>query len=469
MKQRLPRIMLAAPSSGTGKTTVTCGLLQAWMSSGVSCTAWKCGPDYIDPMFHKYVLGISGGNLDSFFLTEDRVCRLMARGSGSCDLAVVEGVMGYFDGVAGISTWASSYDIARITKTPVILVVDAKGASLSVAAVIKGFLDYETEENETMVHNGIRGVILNRISPMMAERLKPQIEVLGVPVVGCIPVLEEMELKSRHLGLVMPEEISRLRQQMEQLGEQLKQTVDLNKMMEIAEQAPEIEVEIPGEAKPEETGRNVTIAVARDEAFCFYYQENLHLLERLGARVEFFSPLKDGGIPKGAQGLILGGGYPELYAGQLSDNVSMLTSIRQAVEHGIPMLAECGGFLYLHEHLEGVDGTISPMAGVVRGTGFKTEKLSRFGYLTLTSKKGDDCLKQPVKGHEFHYWDSTDGGTDWVAKKPLSTRSWDCIHSRRYQIAGFPHLYYPSNEDFIKTWLCGCRKYSANGERNAIS
>lgn len=447
MKRNVPRIMLAAPGSGAGKTTITCGLLQALMNRGISCQAWKCGPDYIDPMFHRYVLGIPGGNLDSFFLEEEQVRRLLVRETKEDSLAVLEGVMGYFDGVAGISTLASSYDIARITETPVILVVDCKGASLSIAAMVKGFLEYGTDNTGS---NGIQGILLNRISSMMAQRLIPEIEKLGVPVVGFLPVMKEMELASRHLGLVMPGEISQLRRQIEDLGRKLEETVDVDRILEIAGSAPRMEAEsmgaVGGQRGAEEA---VIIAVAKDKAFCFYYQENLHLLEELGARLEFFSPLEDAALPKGARGLILGGGYPELHADRLSGNEPMRAAIARAVKAGIPLLAECGGFLYLHEQLESTDGTLYPMAGVIKGQAFRTEKLSRFGYVTL----------QPtgIKGHEFHYWDSTDCGRDWVAEKPLSNRTWTCMHVNGNQVAGFPHLYYRSNETFIKEWLNACR------------
>lgn len=456
MKQVLPRIMLAAPSSGSGKTTITCGLLWALKTRGTSCTAWKCGPDYIDPMFHKYVLGVEGGNLDSFFLKEEEIRQLLVQETPQGNLAVMEGVMGYFDGLAGISTQASSYEVARITDTPVILVVDCKGTSLSIAAVIKGFLEYNADGSEGKKNNQIHGVILNRISLMMKERLTPIIEELGVPVVGWIPTSEEMKLESRHLGLVMPEEIGRLQEQIEAVGAQISKTVDIHKIIEIANSASPLERKTFGEVEEEKV--KIPLAVARDKAFCFYYQENLRLLEELGGELIFFSPLEDEQIPDGVQGLILGGGYPELYAAELSANTKMRAAVGQAIQNGIPLLAECGGFLYLHEQLEDKDGLVYPMVGVVEGKAYRTGKLSRFGYITLEPRQEDDCLKTEMKGHEFHYWDSTNCGEDWVAKKPLSTRSWNCIHSSKNQIVGFPHLYYPSNREFVRNWLKACRK-----------
>lgn len=459
MKRTIPRIMLAAPASGSGKTMMTCGLLQACLNRGLACAAWKCGPDYIDPMFHKYVLGISGGNLDSFFLEGDEIRSLLARETPEGSLAVLEGVMGYFDGVAGTSTWASSYEVAKKTETPVILVVDGKGASLSLAALVKGFLEYKPEGETGGNGNQIKGILLNRISPMMAERLRPRIEELGVPLVGYVPAMPQLQIKSRHLGLMMPEEVGQLRHQLDLLGEQLLKTVDFDKVLNLANQAPELEII---DVKAEALKRELVIAVARDEAFCFYYQENLRLLERLGARLVDFSPLRDEKLPEGAGGVILGGGYPELYGAELSGNRNMTAAIRTALAEGMPLLAECGGFLYLHERLEAEDGVAYPMVGFIKGEGYRTKKLGRFGYIAMTPKTGTGCLQSEIKGHEFHYWDSTANGDDWQAKKPLGDREWDCVHDGGGQIAGFPHLYYPSNEGFIKTWLDAAESYGAS-------
>lgn len=492
MTYHIPRIMLAAPASGSGKTTVTCGLLQALLDRNCSLAAFKCGPDYIDPMFHKYVLGIDGRNLDSFFLGEEEIRRQLTEAAVQKDMAVIEGVMGYFDGAAGTSTWASSYEIARITDTPVILVVDCKGASLSIVAVIQGFLQYGVTEDagenaaRHIPGNQIKGVLLNRMSAVMAERLKPEIERLGVSVVGWIPECAEMRLESRHLGLIRPDELDMLKTQIEGLAEQIRRTVDIDQICNIASLASDITMpetddlktvagKLAGNRKigesdlvPEISGtdleedHNLRIAVARDQAFCFYYQENFCLLESMGAELVMFSPMKDRELPPQINGMILGGGYPELYAAELSFNTSMLESIRTAMKSGMPTLAECGGFLYLHQELEGDDETSYTMAGVIDGTAFRTARLSRFGYITLEPNQTDCCLKTEIKGHEFHYWDSTSCGTDWTASKPLSTRSWTCVHSANYQITGFPHLYYPSNPDFLKRWLEGCRNYGIN-------
>ena len=459
----IPGILFAAASSGCGKTTITCGALRAWQRKGLKVKAWKCGPDYIDPMFHKQVLGIPGGNLDSFFLTEEDLRAQYQQKNEGFDLAVIEGVLGYYDGLGGISTQASTYEVTSAVDVPVILILDGKGASLSLAAMLRGFLQYQKNSH-------IVGVILNRTSPMIGARLKPVLEAEGVKYLGCVPVSKEIQFDSRHLGLVMPEEVSQIQKQLDEIADLLEKSVDLDGILEMAcgyvKNRENTEGEYVSDQKtPEKTGlftesrTPLRIAVARDEAFCFYYQENMELLESLGAELIPFSPIHDHELPESISGVILGGGYPENYAKALSENTSMLASIRQAWEAKMPFLAECGGFLYLHRELEGSDGIFYPLADVIPDKAWRTNRLGRFGYITLTPDKADTCLTGKIKGHEFHYWESGDCGTCWTAKKPLSDRSWSCIHSEQGQIAGFPHLYYPSAPEFIKRWLEMCRKW----------
>lgn len=465
----IPGILFAAASSGCGKTTITCGALRAWQRKGLKIKAWKCGPDYIDPMFHKQVLGIPGGNLDSFFLSKEALKAQYQQKNVGFDLAVMEGVMGYYDGLGGISIQASTYEVAQAVDVPVILILDGKGASLSLAAMLRGFLQYQKDSH-------IVGVILNRTSPMIGARLKPVLEAEGVKYLGCVPVSKEIQFDSRHLGLVMPEEVPQIQKQLDEIADLLEESVDLDGILELARSyAEKVENnEDAGLAKCQisqvamgiptglftESRKPLRIAVARDEAFCFYYQENMELLESLGAELIPFSPIHDQELPAKVSGVILGGGYPENYAKALSENTSMLASIRQAWENKMPFLAECGGFLYLHRELEGSDGIFYPLAGVIPDKAWKTNRLGRFGYITLTPDHPDVCLTGEIKGHEFHYWESGDCGTCWTAKKPLSDRSWSCVHSEQGQIAGFPHLYYPSAPEFAEQWLEMCRKWS---------
>ena len=478
------RWMIAAPASGSGKTAAVCGLLTLLKKRGCSTGAFKCGPDYIDPMFHKKVLGIPGCNLDSFFLEPEQLRDLFCRETAELEAAVVEGVMGYFDGVGGMP-WGSSWDIARILKLPVILVVDGHGASLSVLAQIKGFLDYQpTGERE---ENRIAGVILNRTSPSMCSVLKPRIEKeLGIACLGCIPVLKWLDLKSRHLGLLLPDEIGNLQEQMERLSQVLEESVDVERLLELG-RGPQRRHESgadqeDGAGREDEAGREdragrkkkqgeetFCLAAAMDEAFCFYYQENLELLRELGARIIPFSPLRDEKLPEQTDGILLGGGYPELYAAELGKNSRMRESIRRAAEEGMPILGECGGYLYLLEELEGEDGNMYPMAGVFSGSGKREERLRHFGYVTVRTGADSSYLKkgQQIRGHEFHYWhcqkDETEGAME--AKKPLGGKKWPAMRIKHQVTAGFPHLYYPSLPEFAERFARACMEYGQRRNR----
>lgn len=458
-----PRILLAAPGSGSGKTLLTTGLLTLFQNRGIRCRSFKCGPDYIDPMFHKYVLGIDSCNLDSFFLSQEELQALFRKRAADAELSVLEGVMGYYDGIGGNSTSASTYEVATITDTPAILVVNGKGSSLSLAAQIKGFLDYRKDSH-------ICGVILNKTNKMVGERLRPEIEKLGVRYLGAVPVCETMDIKSRHLGLTMPQEQSELRGHLNAFAKQLEEYLDVDGILELAgysgEKLPEAgktEQSNQTDLNQEETKQDEIrpidsesepptrrMAVAMDEAFCFYYQENLDFLRQHGWEVVPFSPLHDVALPEQVHAILLGGGYPELYAKNLSANEPMLASIRNAHAEGIKILAECGGFLYLQEHLEDETGRSWPMAGLIHADGFRTEKLGCFGYISLTQNGAVG-----IKGHEFHYWESTAPGSAFRAEKPQSNRGWDCMYRTDSLLAGFPHLYYLSGPDLILSFLSG--------------
>ena len=463
-----PRIMLAAPKSGSGKTLLTCGLLEVLRRRGLNPIACKCGPDYIDPMFHRYVLGIPGRNLDSFFMPAEGVRKVLvdAVREEQAGIAVLEGVMGYYDGLGGTETSASSWEIAGITDTPAILVLDCKGASLSAAAMASGFLHFREKSH-------IAGVILNRVSSMYYERLAAAVEeASGLPVLGYLPESEEYRMESRHLGLFLPGEIDRLRERIGRLADQMEKSIAVEQVLEVAgmlplrienkekEKAENESMEAESIAKfpacqEQKVTSRVRIGVARDEAFCFYYQENFRLLEQMGAELVYFSPLRDKKIPDRVDGLLFGGGYPENYARELAKNAAMRESIRRSIAAGMPFLAECGGFLYLHRTLEGSDGKHWEMAGVYPFDAYRTNRLRRFGYVRLLTSSG-----QEIHGHEFHYWESEDPGTDWEAVKPTGNRSWRCIHEKGGQIGGFPHLYYASCPDFLRKWLDVCAKGS---------
>ena len=454
--------MIAAPKSGSGKTTITCALLQSLKDRGQQVISYKCGPDYIDPMFHEKVLGVASKNLDTFFTDEEQTRRLFLKNRTGEEFVVIEGVMGLYDGLGGICRDGSSYHLAEVTDTPIILVVDAKGMGRSVLALVAGFLSYDKK-------GLIQGVIFNRMSKTYYEIIKPFAEQeLGIAVLGYFSEKKEYQVQSRHLGLVLPDEIEDIRCQIKKAAESLSQTVSVADILKIAESAGVIE-----NTESEDLGKIVTlavdrmiteqnpvIAVARDEAFCFYYEENLSLLEKYGARLEYFSPIRDKELPEGCSGILLGGGYPELYADELSANVSMRQSIKNAFEIGMPMVAECGGFIYLHEEMQDKSGKIYPMAGVLSGRCRDMKKSQRFGYVEITEKERRFLPEgEFIKGHEFHYFDSSDCGTDCVARKPVTGKEYSCIVSGKHYWLGFPHLYYPSNPQFADYFVKTAKKF----------
>lgn len=482
-----PRVMFAAMRSGSGKTTVTCGVLAALKKENIRIQAYKCGPDYIDPMFHRTVLGIDTGNLDTFFADADAIGRILARDTKDAELIVMEGVMGYYDGVGGTTTIASSYELSKVTKTPVILIVDAKGASVTLAATIRGIMEYKKDSR-------IAGVILNRVSPMFYSQIKHVIETeCGIPVLGYLPEHASFTIPSRHLGLLQPDEMRIQRDWVETVAEAARKTIDIDGVLEIAAQAEMLQIQDPvdmrqnfGDMQQEaddvrqesvdilhepadvrQEPENMSyeraeepenckfpagyrIGVARDAAFSFYYRENLRMLEDMGAELVYFSPLADAHVPK-VDALIFGGGYPELYAKQLYENSSMRESILQALESGMPCHAECGGFLYLGKSLADEEGNVYEMVSFLDGAGFRTERLQRFGYVELAPQDADAfAVNTVLRGHEFHYWDSTDCGDACLAWKPLSKqKTYPCMVKKKATFAGFPHLYYAGAPEFF--------------------
>lgn len=444
MQQTIPRILLAGTSSGCGKTTVTCAVLQALVDRGLRTGAFKCGPDYIDPMFHSRIIGAKSANLDLFFFSDNTLRYLLTKNAAQCDISVIEGVMGFYDGMGLTTTRASSYEVAQVTDSPVVLVVSARGASLSVLATIQGFLTLYP-------HNHIRGVILNQCSAMTYAPLARAIEErFSIRALGFLPKLADCALESRHLGLVTAEEVADLREKLQRLALQAEETVDLEGLLALARSAGPIEcqpVELP-RLEP------VRIAVARDKAFCFYYEDSLEALRDMGAELVPFSPLEDDRLPEDIQGLYLGGGYPELYGEQLSRNRAMGDAIRRALEGGLPCIAECGGFMYLTEAIGPW-----PMVGALPGQCFDTGGLKRFGYVTLTARRDTLLCRagESIRAHEFHHWDCTQPGDSFAAEKSTGKR-WDCAVTRDNLYAGYPHFHFYANPDFAVRFYQTCLK-----------
>ena len=461
--ERKKRVMFVGTGSGCGKTTITCALMKALRETGEQVVPFKCGPDYIDPMFHCHITGVPSTNLDSFFLDKETLCWLMDRRLFEESFGIVEGVMGAFDGL-GMSVRGSSFEIALWTQTPMVLIVNARGMSMSVVALILGFAQFA----ESFGGKGLlRGVILNQISQSTCEFLRPQIEThTGLKVLGYFPKQEDGGLKSRHLGLVTAAEVEDLDERMNVLARMAASSIDLNGIRAIASSAGSLQkfqpsfmkaiqnftgnIALPTEVL--ESGGNVKksaqkrlrpalrLAIAMDKAFCFYYNENLELLNMLGVELKPFSPLAEP-LPERICGLYLGGGYPELFARELSLNRGLLESIKQACAKGLPVIAECGGFMYLHEMLEGFK-----MAGVIPGKAYMTKKLGPFGYIKVRSKAKSVFGPENTSflGHEFHYSRSDTCGGSFIVSK-ANGRCWEEGFSSPSMYAGYPHLYFYSN------------------------
>ena len=436
------QFLVAAPCSGSGKTTLTCALLAALKRRGQDPCSFKSGPDYIDPMFHRAVLGVESHNLDLFFSAPETVRALYAQAAAGHGAAVCEGAMGFYDGLGGVSDTASAWHLADTLGLPVLLVVQPRGASLTLAAQINGLKQFRTPSH-------LAGILLNDCAAHLYALLAPMLErETGLPVLGYLPHLPDAALESRHLGLKTAGEIADLQQKISRMADAL--VMDWEKLFALTEcVAPLVHTdrlppagELPLQGGEEQRPR-VPIAVARDAAFCFTYAETLEALERAGAELCWFSPLQDSALPEQIGGLYLPGGYPELYAKTLSENKTMMASIRQAVQAGLPTAAECGGFLYLGRSLEDADGKAWPMADVLPGDGIRVGRLVRFGYAEMTAKADSMlfCAGETLPIHEFHHWDSTANGTAFTACKNEKMQ-WECGYANENFYAGFPHLYW---------------------------
>ena len=427
------QFLLAAPRSGSGKTTMTCALLMALKRRGCAPCAFKSGPDYIDPMFHRAVLGVESRNLDLFFSAPETVRTLYAKGAAGHGAAVCEGAMGFYDGLGGVSDRASAWHLADTLGLPVLLVVEPKGQSLTLAAELKGLDSFRTPSH-------IAGILLNNCTARMHALLAPMLEEeTGLPVLGFLPKLPEAVIGSRHLGLYTAAEVENLQQKLALLADAAEEHIDWPRLLALCEKEPPA---LP--ARAETPPARVRIAVAQDEAFCFTYAETLEAFRDAGAEVVFFSPLRDTALPENIGGLYLPGGYPELHARELSENTSLLREIKRKIESGLPTAAECGGFLYLGQSLTDAEGQSWPMAGVLPGEAKDAGRLVRFGYAAL-SADSDSMLFRAGESfpiHEFHHWDSTANGVALAAKKPVGGAEWRCGFVNEHFYAGFPHLYW---------------------------
>ncbi|MCI1999477.1 MAG: cobyrinate a,c-diamide synthase [Clostridia bacterium] len=445
------RIMFSAPKSGCGKTTITAAVLKALKKSGLNVMSFKCGPDYIDPMFHSRITENECRNLDLFMSDENTVKMIFDKNSKNCDFALIEGAMGYYDGLGGSTVNASAYETAVVLNTDTVLIVDGKGSGISLAAEVSGMKNFREDSR-------IKGIIINRVSKSVFIMLKKCIEKeTDIEVLGYMPEVKELCFESRYLGLMTPENIKNIDLKIDKLADIAGECIDLDKLKKIAYNPKKISYKEIGIPKLDE---NVVIACAKDRSFNFYYEDNIDILKRMGAEIEYFSPLKNEKVPENADGLLIGGGYPELYAEKLSSNTDTIKSINSAVNKKMPIIAECGGYMYTCRCIEN-NGRKFKMADIFDIDVWKTKRLGRFGYISLTSKNDSLFGKcgTVLRGHEFHYFDSSDNGNGFSAVKPISGKSWYCGHLSKYIYAGFPHLYFYSNIDAVYCFMKKCLEY----------
>ena len=426
------RILIAGSASGCGKTTMSMILMAALRLKGLNVAPYKAGPDYIDTGFHSVVCGRASYNLDTWLMKPESVRNTL---DSDADISVIEGVMGYYDGLDARSLRCSTYEIARLSETPVLLIVDASGGAASVAATVKGFQTLKDD-------SGIAGVLVNRVSGEKHYRLVQQAvsSYTSLPCLGYLSKQQKLELPSRQLGLVPAGETEGLYERVAGAAERALETLDLDGILKIAQTAPDIQrtdaAKLPGR-------KGFRLGVAKDEAFHFYYQANLDALRKIGMELVFFSPLKDEALPERLDALYIGGGYPEVYASQLTQNKTMRASIKAALDQGLKCYAECGGLMYLGSEIDG-----QTMVGFLPLTSHMTERLQRFGYVTVQDETG---LSFPA--HEFHHAEATalDGAAFAyrVTKASQPERSWCCGYKKGNTLAAFAHVYFADRPELI--------------------
>ncbi|MCY4579898.1 MAG: cobyrinate a,c-diamide synthase [Chloroflexi bacterium] len=396
-----PAVVLAGTRSGVGKTTIATGIMGALARRGLRVQPFKCGPDYIDPSYHLMACGVPSRNLDTWLLSHDTVLEFYGRAAQPANVAVVEGVMGLYDGHANLTEQGSTAEVAKLLRTPVVLIASAARVARSVAAEVLGFQKFDPSVN-------IAGVVLNGVgSPRHLEFCKPPIEdATGLPVLGYMPRRDDLRVPERHLGLIPTVEGVVVEEWFDKLTAQVEETIDLDRLLEVATQAhtPIVEPSI-FPAQSQSQPRRARIAVAQDKAFNFYYQDSLDLLEAWGAEIVPFSPLYDEVLPSEVGGVYIGGGFPELFARELSANSSMKRSISDAHAAGRKIYAECGGLMYLGETLTDFDGEAHAMVGLIPAKSSMSKGRLTLGYREVEALAEGALLSkgERVRGHEFHW------------------------------------------------------------------
>lgn len=449
------RLVIAGTGSGVGKTTFTIGLMAALQKKGLQVQGFKCGPDYIDPTFHTAVTGRPSRNLDSWMFDEKTVIDILERNSRDTDISIIEGVMGLYDGKSPLEDRGSTAEISILTKSPVLLLVNCASMARSVAAIVKGFQLLNPKVN-------IVAVIANQVgSEGHYTIVKAAVEQeCGIPVVGYLKKEQNIEMPGRHLGLIPAIERGELQPFFQQLGELISATVDIEKIYELSI-APELPINKTSIFDAKNKGQ-VKIAVAKDAAFNFYYEENIELLQANGATIEFFSPLDGEVVPADADGLYIGGGFPEEFAQQLSQQHAVKKSIKQAIAKGIPTLAECGGFMFLTEAILTTDGKRFEMVNYIPGTIQMQTRLVALGYREIFGTKGNFLIRegQEAKGHEFHYSTYTKPkNTHYAYETKSRFKKQGEGYKHENLIAGYTHFHFASNPQLATQWIEQCKNY----------
>ncbi|MDQ2086965.1 cobyrinate a,c-diamide synthase [Herbivorax sp. ANBcel31] len=455
-------IMIAGTNSGCGKTTISIGIMAALCNMGIDVQPFKVGPDYIDPKFHKFITGKHSENLDSWLLEEEALLYIYKKNAKKAQMSVIEGVMGLYDGFGGNTKEGSTAHVSRIIKAPVILVVNGRGASLSIVPIIKGFIDFDRDVD-------IKGVIINNVnSDTHYNLLKSDIEkYTGIHVLGYIPKDASYSLEQRHLGLVPQMEIKDIKTRVEKLASQVKKTIDIELLLKIAGES-NISCSYETDFLLDKKFQKIKIAVANDRAFNFYYRENIEILKKMGAEIIYFSPIEDGNLPEDVDGLYIGGGYPEIFAGELEENKCMRYSIKDYILKGLPAYAECGGLMYMAKSLVASNDKEFEMAGVIPKNCEMIGKLKRFGYVNIEVLK-DNVLSSSgdkIRAHEFHYSALNLSSSTDACYKVIKNRYnmepvfWECGYRVKNLLAAYQHIHFLSNLDFAFKFIKSCTSYS---------
>ena len=458
---RTPRLVIAGTASNVGKTILTAGLIAAFKSRGLTVQSFKVGPDYIDAAYLAHVSGRPCRNLDSWMLGEGALRQVLAQGVLGVDLALVEGMLGLFDGRGG-STDGSTADVARIIKAPVVLVIDVNDMTESAAAVALGFKNFAESPR-------IAGVLLNNVrSDSHRRRVEDAIwDIAKLPVLGALRAMPQLDIPQREHGLLPVTENKEWDRMIGVLSETIDRDVDLDLLLRIANKAELVPL-VPKkvfQGKPD-AGRTVRMAVAYDDAFNFYYPENLELLEEHGAQVVPFSPLEDDHLPQDAAGIYLGGGFPEVFVEPLARNRSMAESIQRAHRGGVPIYAECGGLMYLGRSLRTDSGAVQHMAGVIPVDVEMDGEIHRFGYRQLLTL--EDSILSPrgqfYRGHEFHWSRITGHDGDLKPAYQMQNAEGDVIGYEGFVapnlLASYVHLHFGQNPVLVDKFVQHCREYA---------